>query len=118
MEKLRIQVIETPDTITTFWLGGGTRRGVVECHRSDGPLWWLSRALVHPPEERGKGVGRNLLRAILARLRDRQEPIRLIVEPGGYEGNTARQSRFYLNNGFVQGDGYLFWENPIISKTP
>lgn len=62
-----------------------------------GDDWLVTRVIVKGP--RGKGIGTKLLQAAL------QEALRLgakrvIVAPGGYEGDTERQVRFYTNNGF------------------
>lgn len=65
-----------------------------------GSHWWLARALVMPRERRGQGVGTAMLQALFEELR-KQGCVELWVTPGGYDGDTERQFRFYLKNGFV-----------------
>jgi GNAT superfamily N-acetyltransferase len=96
--------------ITTGWVGSDPFQERATCDLAKiGDEWLVTRCLVKGP--RGRGVGSACLRAALqeaARLGAK----RVIVAPGGYEGDTERQVRFYTNNGFKPASepaGALEW---------
>lgn len=77
--------------------------------------WLLNRALVQPPEYRGRGLGTRLLLTLLAEISKRADFKQLIVEPGGYNMPVRRQRRFYTKQGFklIPGHpGVYRWVRP------
>jgi hypothetical protein len=65
--------------------------------------WWVNRAVVHPAEQRGKGLGSIMLKRALEQV-VLSDIHRVLVMPGGYDNNTERQFNFYLKNGFKRTD--------------
>lgn len=82
------------------WTGMSCPRGTAEATFIDG-IWYVNRVLVQPQELRGRGIGTRLLQTLIRELRDKAGAVLLVVDPGGYAGDTARQRRFYKKNGFV-----------------
>lgn len=72
--------------------------------------WWIARALVRRPEDRGKGLGSIALARLLQEVR--RSTVQLVwVAPGGYGSNPSQVTRFYKKHGFVQRrDGLMIWE--------
>lgn len=67
--------------------------------------WYLNRVLVQPESGRGCGLGTQLLQTLVNELSVRPGFKRLLVEPGGYGVDPARQRRFYTNFGFKLTSG-------------
>ena len=63
--------------------------------------WYLNRALIGPDQARGKGLGTQLLKTLLARVSSKANFVAVSVEPGGYGVDPAKQRKFYTKNGFV-----------------
>lgn len=68
--------------------------------------WYVNRAIVGPDEARGKGFGTQLLKALLERITSKPSFHSIVVEPGGYHNDLAKQVRFYTKNGFVKVRGH------------
>lgn len=62
--------------------------------------WWIARVVVRDREMRGLGAGTTMLRRLLIEIGASAHPI-AVVSPGGYDGDTDRQVRFYEKCGFV-----------------
>lgn len=71
-----------------------SQRGAAEATNM-GNFWYLNRVVVQPHELRGRGIGSRLLQTLIQELRDKARAVLLVVDPGGYTGDTARQRRFY-----------------------
>ena len=84
----------------TWWGTGLPSRGAAEASRI-GADWWVSRVVVHPAMNRGKGIGGRMLEA-LKKMVAAEGGTSLLVQPGGYAMNTADQDRFYEAHGFVK----------------
>ena len=76
-----------------------------------GDRWWISRVIVRARDNRGKGLGSEVLRRLLDEIA-KQPCTTVCVSPGGYDGDTERQWAFYVKNGFKPGDepDLLVWE--------
>ncbi|MGD9749419.1 MAG: GNAT family N-acetyltransferase [Acidimicrobiia bacterium] len=97
--------------IMTAWVGEDAMAERATCDVAKiGDDWLITRVLV--VGARGRGIGSQLLQAALqeaARLGAK----RVIVAPGGYEGDTERQFNFYMKNGFKpcsEPEGALEWK--------
>jgi tRNA(Met) C34 N-acetyltransferase TmcA len=76
-------------------------RGEASANLIDGQgTWWISRVIVEPESECGKGYGSELLRLLIENVR-KQDCKLLLVCPGGYDSNRKQQFNFYKKNGFV-----------------
>lgn len=64
--------------------------------------WYISRAFIKNIIDRNKGIGSEMLRLLKNEI-IKQNGIRIIVFPGGYEEKTIKQFNFYRKNGFVNG---------------
>lgn len=73
-------------------------RGVAEASRMPEGYWYVNRVLVEPIGQRSKGLGSRLLQRLLVEVRRFGGAV--VVDPGGYGMNTARQRNFYRKNGF------------------
>jgi 23S rRNA pseudoU1915 N3-methylase RlmH len=60
---------------------------------------------------RGVGIGSEMMRKLLEAVR-RQGCRELKVAPGGYEGDTERQMRFYAQHGFEPTEDGMVWRSP------
>jgi hypothetical protein len=96
-----VSVIVTAESISVS-LVGGCARGVVALDLL-ADRWWLSRAVINPREHRGGRLGTILLKRALQEVAS-SSVRRVVVQPGGYEGNTIEQFNFYLKNGFCRTD--------------
>jgi GNAT superfamily N-acetyltransferase len=104
-----VTLIETPHHVAVMNHEGRLRAAMSADNL--GSHWWLARAIVDPAEHRGKGIGSDMLKRLLAAVA-RQGCTELHVTPGGYEGLTKRQFNFYLKNGFAHVEGnehLLIW---------
>lgn len=73
------------------------RPSVASADRID-DVWWISRVLVQP-NQRGRGVGTKLLKALIEECR-KQGGREMQVSPGGYNSDPIRQRAFYVRAGF------------------
>lgn len=73
-------------------------------------VWWVARCLVKE-EHRGRKLGSLLLTRVQEHLRGREGFIKMVVEPGGYNSDPARQRAFYERQGFreEEPEGALIW---------
>jgi GNAT superfamily N-acetyltransferase len=74
--------------------------------------WNIARAVVLPQEARNCGIGTKMLKAFFLEVK-KSVIKKVIVYPGGYEGQTEKQFNFYLKNGFKVGENSheLVWED-------
>jgi len=61
--------------------------------------WFINRVLVKPENERGKGIGSELLQLLIKEIK-KHGGKKIIVTPGGYDNKTKKQFNFYRKNGF------------------
>lgn len=102
-------LIETPQNVSVLHHEGGLR--AVASADNVGDHWWVNRVLVDPPARRGSGVGTQMVKELLEAV-TRQGCKELHVCPGGYDGKTKLQFKFYLKLGFtrIKGEpGLLIW---------
>lgn len=92
-----LRVIETASSISVSCYKDGIR--ATSSVDNMGEYWWVSRVLVEPRTERGKGIGTAMLRELLQAV-VRQGGVEVRVTPGGYDNDTKRQFKFYLKQGF------------------
>ena len=64
-----------------------------------GDHWWISRVKVHELARR-QGLGRAALLDLLALLRTKKGPRKVVVAPGGYGSDPEELSLFYQSCGF------------------
>lgn len=76
----------------------------------DPGVWWIARCLVRE-EYRGHGLGSYMLRRVQEHLQGLDGFVKIVVEPGGYNADPARQRAFYERQGFreEEPDGALIW---------
>lgn len=107
-----IQVSDSPGSICAFHLRKDIpAMAVAECMImpvEDAPVWWISRVLVPEKIGRSKGLGSRLLQVMIERCRRQESELRIVVAPGGYTADNARQIAFYERNGFVKGNSGIF----------
>jgi GNAT superfamily N-acetyltransferase len=108
IEEKDITVLSTSQSVSIMHrLGlGPTRNSVVSIDRIDGNRWWVARALVGDRNSRGQGIGSYLLQKAVAEVLKQDADANILVEPGGYDGNTEEQINFYKKNGFVEHPEY------------
>jgi GNAT superfamily N-acetyltransferase len=96
-----ISATSTPGYVGAFWHGITLQeRGVAEA--SDmGDYWYVNRVLVQPPDQRGSGIGQQLVKRLLNEIR-LLGGRKVIVTPGGYGSNTTQQINFYKKCGFTE----------------
>lgn len=63
--------------------------------------WWISRALVRLPDDRSRGLGSFILRRLRSSIDAISDCRVMLVGPGGYSNESARQHAFYERNGFA-----------------
>jgi len=108
---MKLIVNAAPDSVSVYWQhpkGFAKGRGSVEANSLFGTIWWIARAVIVPTEQRGKGIGSAMLKALFKAVTKQGTCTRLIVCPGGYNGNKKKQFHFYEKNGFrhpVPADG-------------
>ena len=93
-------------TVTTWVTGSGFGRPSTCSASLLGDQWFLNRVVVHR-DDRGAGIGKELLRRLQVVLSerwalelDRPETHKLIVTPGGYDSDPADLEKFYQACGF------------------
>lgn len=87
-------------------------RGEVSASEVSPGKWWVNRALVKPDDQRGHGLGTQLLHTLLATLVAKDSFKHVLVEPGGYNMPVGRQRKFYKRSGFKAArklPGVLRW---------
>jgi len=99
--------IPSPDSITIFWRFNevGFRSGSLDCIRrfdSTKGEWYISRAFIKRTEDRGKGIGSEMMCMLKEHVANQGGEF-ITVHPGGYEENKRKQFNFYRKNGFVNG---------------
>ena len=102
-DQIKIVSCVTRDCLSasaSFYNGKIDHRGTAEATFVDG-VWYVNRVLVQPQELRGRGIGTRLLQTLIRELREKAGAEVLVVDPGGYDGDTDRQRRFYKKSGFV-----------------
>jgi predicted GNAT family N-acyltransferase len=85
--------------------GPGSRPSIASIDNIGNGTWWISRVLIGNREQRGQGIGSKLLQKAVEEVLKHEPTAKIIVEPGGYGGNTEDQIRFYKNNGFIDLPG-------------
>lgn len=65
--------------------------------------WYVSRVMVLK-DQRGLGVGSDMLQRIIYEIKSRPDAADIIVCPGGYNEDPEKQFAFYKKNGFVDTD--------------
>ena len=94
------RVSSSPESISAYLVSDRClMQGVVSADFL-GEYWWLSRALVNPPEARNIGLGSKMLQLLIQEIKLQPFIRKIIVEPGGYDNNTKQQRNFYYKNGF------------------
>ena len=101
IDEKNVHIISTPQNVSIMYRAEGIVRGsVAGIDRIDGHKWWVSRVLVGDRNIRGQGIGSYLIQKAVAEVLKQDPQAEILVEPGGYEGNTAEQINFYKKNGF------------------
>lgn len=82
-----------------------------------GHLWYVNRCLVQPAKRRGNGVGSQLLTALKDAVSKHRLSGPLVVTPGGYDADPAKQENFYKKAGFTvvpteEGSLCMVWKLP------
>ena len=115
IDEKHVHVISTPQNVSiTYRLGFGPRNSVASIDRIEGHQWWVARVLVGDRDTRGQGIGSYILRRAVQEVLKHDPDAEILVEPGGYEGNTAQQVNFYKKNGFVD---YPKYEGSLVYKS-
>lgn len=72
--------------------------------------WYINRAIVGPKQQRGLGLGSQLMTRLLAVVSSKPGFVHVNVEPGGYGESPKKQKNFYTKNGFkpVEGEYNLY----------
>lgn len=101
-----LTAIATEEHVAVVWRPDSwpRERGVAEASRMPEGFWYVNRVLVEPLGRRSKGLGSRMLQRLLAETR-RFGPADVVVDPGGYGMNVARQRKFYRKNGFKDVPG-------------
>jgi GNAT superfamily N-acetyltransferase len=102
-----VRVIESEQHVAAIWMSA-LGRGTASADRLPDGRWWISRVVVNPEKVRGAGVGSAMMKKLMETLRG-MGCRELWVAPGGYDGDTDRQVRFYAKHGFVLTDGGMVW---------
>lgn len=99
----------------SLYVGGGRfawsgALGVDELPGEPTGVWWVARCLVKE-EYRGRGLGSFLVAQVQEHFRELEGFRKMVVEPGGYNADPARQRAFYERQGFreEEPDGALIW---------
>jgi len=106
-----LQVNAALESVCIYWQhpkGFFKGRGSLEANWLSDTTWWVARAVINPADQRGRGIGTAMLKALFKALRENETCKRLVVCPGGYDSNTKDQFHFYEKNGFrhpVPADG-------------
>lgn len=91
--------------VSATWQLRGMLIGVMNADNMDFAKegrWWFARAVINKPEHRGQGIGSRMLSMLKYELLKQPSFKELLVSPGGYGEEEARQQRFYVKNGFVE----------------
>jgi GNAT superfamily N-acetyltransferase len=106
IDETKVHVISTPNNVSIVYMVGPVRSSVAGIDRVDGHQWWVSRVLVGDRNTRGQGIGSYLIQRAVKEVLKHDQQANILVEPGGYEGNTKEQVNFYKKNGFVEHPEY------------
>ncbi len=97
-----------------LFVGGGNHAwaatiGIDELPWTPG-VWWIARCLVKE-KYRGQGLGSYVIGRVQEHFRGLEGFVKLVVEPGGYNADPARQRAFYVRQGFREEEpgGALVW---------
>lgn len=97
----KINIIKTDENISATCVVNG-KVSIASVDNLQNGSWWISRVNVQGAPK-GQGVGSKLLQTIIENVLI-SGPAEIIVAPGGYEGNTKQQFKFYKKNGFINAD--------------
>jgi len=100
IDEKNVHIISNPQNVSIMYRTGPVRSSVASIDRVDGNKWWVSRVLVGDRTTRGQGIGSYLLQKAIAEVLKQDPQAEILVEPGGYDSNTAQQVNFYKKNGF------------------
>ena len=106
IDESNIHVISTPDNVSIMYRVGPMRSSIASIDRIDDHQWWVARVLVGDRNTRGQGIGSYLLQKAVKEVLKQDADANILVEPGGYDGNTEEQINFYKKNGFVEHPEY------------
>lgn len=98
-----------PHTISAVLYDPSSRvKAIASCDNLPGQdFWWVTRVVVHPLDQRGRGYGSTVLKLMQDAVAAAMGPGgRVLVLPGGYGQNVEAQRRFYCKNGFVPAGQY------------
>jgi GNAT superfamily N-acetyltransferase len=73
--------------------------------------WYINRIKV-ANKLQGQGIGGQILERLKEEVAKQGCQV-LIVEPGGYDGDTERQWSFYVKHGFVKVEDHLEWRPQV-----
>lgn len=98
-----LNIYATETNISIIYLEGNVRGtiGADLIPHEGGVAWWIARAIVSPPDNRGKGIGSQMMAAFKEAVL-KSSCKKCIVAPGGYGANRRAQFNFYLRNGFTK----------------
>jgi GNAT superfamily N-acetyltransferase len=110
---MRPRITSTPENIDITVVDDVGRRSIATAsanphflHHPEERCWWISRVLVSDQAQRGKGYGGMVLDHLLAEIVKAGGRV-VIVTPGGYGADPARQVHFYESHDFFKvGEGY------------
>lgn len=92
--------VRVMDDVATNW-------AIAEAMKINDEVWFINRVLVRDAARRGNGLGGQALDTLLTKLR--AEGVKsIIVTPGGYVDDEARQIKFYVKHGFTEVPSGLF----------
>lgn len=100
-EPADFQVSVTPEHVSVFLIEKVLMTAVAQASLLPNGTWYFNRMLVKNEEDRGRGLGSQLLERFKEELK-KAGCRRLVVEPGGYGVDPVRQRRFYSERGFVE----------------
>jgi GNAT superfamily N-acetyltransferase len=88
--------ISTKDLVSTYY----GRSSCEISHYGDG-IWYINRVFVQE-SERNMGLGSILLECSINDIIEKYKPEAILVTPGGYNADEAKQFNFYFKNGFKE----------------
>ncbi|MDD5649797.1 MAG: GNAT family N-acetyltransferase [Candidatus Nanoarchaeia archaeon] len=96
--KISVSVSDT--CISIYWVENLGHNACVESDQIIPNHWMITRALVRPDGYRNQGLGSHLLKILIEEIKKKKGKS-ILVTPGGYDGETEKQFRFYEKNGFI-----------------